>query len=943
MALIKKALIAASTLALSVSVIAKTAEPVDASQPFLIKDLIPVFVSKSSDIVKVGTEKLIVNYRDLLTRITDPALIAAITARVGDLEMLLQDQLVADAEDHDRVYLADYSKSIAAYQEILRKYPRLETNDQVYYQLAKAYDLGGQGDESLNALTQLITYYPQSSYFVEAQFRRGDYLFSKGRYREAQSAYQLASTQGAESAFYENALYMNGWTAFKRNFYEPALDSFTGVLDRTMPKNGRMEGVDPVKLALVEDSLRIMGIIFAYMDGGKTIAKTYDRLGRRKYEGLLYEQLADLLVKQQRYKDAIETLKNYIALNPSSPYAPALQNKVLRTMQLGKFFSQSFGEKEVFIANYDFNSDYYTVADEETKSYIRPYLYAYLDEVARFYHARAQQAKSSGGASAEMGKNYQTALTYYQKFIDSFPDDINVPEKIYMMAEINADIGDYQQAVALYERAAYENPIHFYSEDAAIASIVAYSKLVDAEQDPEKHAALVDKKLAAQLTLTEKYSFSKYARPVMLDIIDMLYKEKQFDRVIVQSQIFLGMTPEPTKEEEAGVYIALGHSQFELNDYIAAEASYQNALTRMEPNDPRAADITDRIAGSVYKNAEKLYASDDKEAAITELLRVAQVAPTSQYRKNAEYDAATYLLEVKKWPQAIDVLNGYRARYDIEQNDLEVSAKFLIAYEGEGRLDLAAQELTRVAALSEDPEKKRQALFLSAEYYEKSGQEAKSLDMYKEYLGKYPQPFDLAMETRFKLSEAYKRLKDDKSYRFWLEEMISADANAGEQSTDRSKYLAAMSKNVFAEDYRIAFESIALTLPLDVSLPRKKEALEAVLAKYQEILDYGVQEFTTQATYYVGDIYAQLSKDLIASDRPEGLDELAMEQYTILLEEEAYPFEEKAIEIHEGNVMNSKAGFYDKWVSKSIDSLAKLQPGRYNKKETEEGYSDAYY
>ena len=70
------------------------------------------------------------------------------------------------------------------------------------------------------------------------------------------------------------------------------------------------------------------------------------------------------------------------------------------------------------------------------------------------------------------------------------------------------------------------------------------------------------------------------------------------------------------------------------------------------------------------------------------------------------------------------------------------------------------------------------------------------------------------------------------------------------------------------------------------------------------------------------------------SQRPKELDELALEQYEILLEEQAYPFEEKAIEIHEVNVQRSWKGTYDAGVKRSFDALAKLLPARYNKPET---------
>jgi hypothetical protein len=89
----------------------------------------------------------------------------------------------------------------------------------------------------------------------------------------------------------------------------------------------------------------------------------------------------------------------------------------------------------------------------------------------------------------------------------------------------------------------------------------------------------------------------------------------------------------------------------------------------------------------------------------------------------------------------------------------------------------------------------------------------------------------------------------------------------------------------------------------------------------------------TQANFMLGDIYASLSEELMASPRPPGLDALELEQYEMLLEEQAYPFEEKAIDIHESNARRSWNGNYDQWVDSSIESLSRLLPARYGKSE----------
>jgi hypothetical protein len=69
------------------------------------------------------------------------------------------------------------------------------------------------------------------------------------------------------------------------------------------------------------------------------------------------------------------------------------------------------------------------------------------------------------------------------------------------------------------------------------------------------------------------------------------------------------------------------------------------------------------------------------------------------------------------------------------------------------------------------------------------------------------------------------------------------------------------------------------------------------------------------------------------SSRPDGLSALELSQYDILLEEQAYPFEETAIGLHEKNIARVRAGLYDDWVKNSFIALKNKNPGRYNKPE----------
>jgi hypothetical protein len=102
-------------------------------------------------------------------------------------------------------------------------------------------------------------------------------------------------------------------------------------------------------------------------------------------------------------------------------------------------------------------------------------------------------------------------------------------------------------------------------------------------------------------------------------------------------------------------------------------------------------------------------------------------------------------------------------------------------------------------------------------------------------------------------------------------------------------------------------------------------------------MDYELGEFTAAATFYLAEIYAHFSQALMTSERPEGLSPLEREQYELAIEEQAYPFEEKAITVHESNLKLISRGVYNPWIEKSLQKLAVFVPARYAKPEETSG------
>ncbi|MCV6604173.1 MAG: hypothetical protein OIF34_02640, partial [Porticoccaceae bacterium] len=320
-----------------------------------------------------------------------------------------------------------------------------------------------------------------------------------------------------------------------------------------------------------------------------------------------------------------------------------------------------------------------------------------------------------------------------------------------------------------------------------------------------------------------------------------------------------------------------------------------------------------------------------KAAAVEQLLRIQSIAPGSEIAIKGQYDSAAYLMDLAQWQQAENVLLAFRRNHSKHKLATTIPAKLTVVYQEQEKWQPAAESILQMAAASDDPEVKRESLYLAAEMYEKASNWQKAIEHFRDYAHTYAEPFSVVTEARYKMSQLYVTTNEPQKRRYWLRKLIDGHKQAGKDS-ERSKYLAAFSANVLADDQYQAFKTIALKLPLKRSLKKKRAAMEKTIAAYQNVLDYSVQEFTTLASFRLGSVYARLSSDLMNSQRPK-LGELELEQYELLLEEQAYPFEETAIDIHQRNAQRSWQGVYDQWVKQSFTALAELMPGRYHKPE----------
>lgn len=882
--------------------------------------------------VNVKPQQAIEQYRHFLEmQSQNERMRAEAMRRLGDLQLEVDEG--ARAAGSEEFGGLEVKEAIKLYEGLLTAYPDYERNDGVLYQLSRAHETNGQPEKALQVLDTLVSKHANSAWIIESQFRRGEILFSMGRYRDAERAYAAVVLAGPDTGFYEQGLYKHGWSLFKLSQGEESVESFLTLLDRVLIAEGRVRNTDALsrpERELSDDALRAIAITFSDLDGPESLDAMLKRRGDPLYAHRLYEALGNLYIEKERFQDAALAFEAFAKRRPDDRYAPSLQMRTIEAYQKGGFASLVLEGKQAFVERYAFGSAFWQQRTVEDAPEVAAQLKSTQKDLAEYFHAQAQKEKKP--------EDYAAAARWYRAMLDSFPQDAEAPATRYLLGEVLFESARFAEAAKEYERTAYDYPLHSKSAAAGYAALVAYDRH-EATITGESKALWHRQSVESALMFATSFPEHPESARVLTKADEQLFALNEFDRVIeVSKQILERNPPVETKYQRTAATL-LAHSLFDRGRYAEAEAAYVRVQGYLPAGDSDRPGIEERIAASIYKQAEARQNSGDAIGAVDDFLRVGALAPNAKVRANAEYDAASILVQNKQWDRAAQVLEAFRRNHPNHELAPEVTRTLAVAYLETGRSTESAAEFERVAARSEEPaDVRRAALWQAAALYEKSGSPTNAARAYANYVKQYPSPLDPAMEARQKLADMAKAQNDVRGRAQWMEEIIRADKQAGAARTDRSKYLAAKATLETADPQVAIFNAVKLVAPLDKSLKSKRNAMEKVMTIYGQALDYGVAEVTTAATFGMAELYRNLGADLISSERPRNLDAEALEQYDVLLEEQAFPFEEKAIELHETNAQRARDGVYDEWVQRSFDVLAKLVPARYARTEISEDY-----
>jgi cellulose synthase operon protein C len=829
----------------------------------------------------------------------------------------LSDNASADGADpEDIAFERKLDRTIDLLETSLHDYPEAKNNDTLLYQLAKAYDQKGKHTLSLERLKQLTTSYPNSHFYAEAQFRIAEDAFSHRKYSDAEYAYTEVIVSPENSIFYEKSLFKRGWSRFKQQYYIEAADDFIDAISRHGFDD--YEKLDKSDIDQFNEYFRAVALTFSYLGGSQELYDYFSNRPNFRYTYYVYSMMGDIYLKQERYSDTAYIHQQFIKHYPKSENIPYSKLKIIEAWQKGGFSNKVYDAIDDFYVTYNPSSKYWVNQNENSNinRVIRRSLKKYVMLITGYYHNKYQKSPSKS--------NFKKAELWYKRYLEYYSSYAQNDNIYYLYAELLAQNKMYKSAFKYYVLAAYQNDI-IVNKDAAYASITTSDKLHTLHPKEKEY---LKQHIFYALKYAQAYPNDKQTHNLITHAIELSFKSKQYKTTIELADIYLSNNVESTNNS---IPMIKAESYFNLGEYAEAESIYTNALSSPKTSKDRRK-ISDKLALAIYKQGEVAANNNELKKAVTNYSRISERAPKSEIASTGLYDAIALTMQHKQWNIAISLIKRFQNLYPNHKLKVDVSKKLSAAYMSSNQGIKAAKEFEKLSDLGSDSDVKAAALWQAAEIYVSKNQIPDAIHAFESYAHKFKKPYPQYIEAMNKIIELNKKENNSQEVYKWHNNIIKADRAAlNNAKTDRTKFLVSTSYLELANMEKSKFDVTNLTLPLKKSLRQKKSAMQNAVKLYAKASKYKVFEIVTESTHKIASIYRDFSKSLINSERPKNLNEEELNQYEILLEDQAFPFEDKAIEFYEINLSRIKDGYYNDSIKQSYMNLIELFPTRYKR------------
>lgn len=627
-----------------------------------------------------------------------------------------------------------FQRSIDLYQQLITRFPDYGLNDGSYYLLGFCLEKQGEGEQSRDTYQRLIEKYPRSKFVAEAWVRLGEYYFdapNEPNSLERAAAAYTEAIRFEDHPLYDKALYKLGWTWYRMDQFDRAVDTFAALVefyDRKSKQAGEEISGD-----LRAEALQYMAISFADEKWG-SVARAeefFRRAGAVPYEAEVWRRLGDVYSDQTKWPEAVAAYKNNLAKAPLHRDAPIIQDKIVKAYELGqRDFERAFGERELLVKSFAPGSSWYekNKGDSEVIQSAQDLSEKSLYSAAVYHHQQALQYAKSNRVD-EAKREFEIAARGYAEYLERSPHSKLAYELQFYLGECQYASLHFLEAAKTYEAVRDSTADNRFLADAALAAVLSWQAEVDAEMKATPPV------LEPRPVLTSRDRPEQ--KPVKKEALPQVWK-----RFVAAADAFLKLSPKSDKA--AKIAYRAAEAYYTYDDFEEARARFA-AVAESWPESEFA-----KYASNL--TLETFLITKDWQAvmALTESLTKkgqdgrAKVDPGSEAGKiltgfgdNAMFKQAERLMDDKKWDEAGKLYEDLVARnkgYKYADKALNNAA---VCRENARRFESALKLYERIFNEYPKSELAATALFRVAVNAENSYDFDKAIDRYQLLADKY--------------------------------------------------------------------------------------------------------------------------------------------------------------------------------------------------------------
>ncbi|HTN54477.1 MAG TPA: tetratricopeptide repeat protein [Anaeromyxobacter sp.] len=807
-------------------------------------------------------------------------------------------QAIAEGREPPPEPVKSYAPSIALYQRLITGFPEYRFIHGITYLLAYCLGEMGQGEEAQAAYASLIERFPDSPFVPEAWVRLGDWHFDEVKADSLKKAAEAFSKMYAypEHPLYARAIYKLGWTYYRMDDFQRAVESFGKLLDHYVAvamKTGEKPNGD-----VWPEAIQYTAISFADEKwGGVERARAFfGALGGRPYEGEIYSRLGDVYFDETKYAQAVAAYKAVLEKDPLSADAPRIQAKIVLCWSRDRQFDKEAAEREALVAAYAEGTPWWEKnrGDPDLVTAVRELSEKSLLRAASFHHAQAQQYKLDGRLEAAVAE-YRVAARAYGAYLERFPHSKQAHELTYNWADCLYNALDFEKAARVYAQVRDDPASTQFQAEAALSAVISWegeiTRLQRAGELPEhkvllstdrKDAEKVEREplpAAYQNLVRESDAFldrlpaHEKAPAIAYKAAEVFYRYNDYDEARCRFEEVVSRWPaDPVAQFSANLII---ESYLTMKDWAAVEqASARLQTADVGRNAALGATLQKFKLGGRFNRAMQLMEAKQWEEAAKLFIALVQEDPKHEFADKALFNAAACYEGARRFESALRLYERISVEYP--KSTLADEALFRVGWNAENTYDFdkavdrylllverypgskhrkdalynaarslenlqryeeAAGAFARYAKLYPDAEDAARTQFHAALVYEKTSDWKREIQALQDFSRRFARSkeHELLVQAQLKIGLAQKELKRDQEARAAYAATVREFAVRGlkPETAPRAAAAAAEARFRLAEYDFERYDKI--TLPPTSNPKKLKKALEAKLAEAKKV------------------------------------------------------------------------------------------------------------